>query len=53
MIGFIVTYLQLQSIITAHNQWLSMTLYIRYWTTNVFSSTVINLVMIYESVASS
>jgi hypothetical protein len=42
MIGFIVTSLQLQSIITAHNQWLSTTRSSPYWATNVFSSTVTN-----------
>jgi hypothetical protein len=52
MIGFIGTYLQLQSIITAHNQWLSKTRSIPYWTTGVFSSTVTDLVLIYESVTS-
>jgi hypothetical protein len=40
MIGFIGTSLQLQSIITAHNQWLSTTRSIPCWTTSVFSSTV-------------
>jgi hypothetical protein len=34
--------LQLQSIITAHNRWLSQTRSIPYWTTSVFSSTVTN-----------
>jgi hypothetical protein len=38
---------------TAHNQWLSTTLSIPYWTTSVFSSTVTDLVPIYESVISS
>jgi hypothetical protein len=32
-------YNQLQSLITAHNQWLSKTRSIPYWTTSVFSST--------------
>jgi hypothetical protein len=45
--------LQLQSIITAQNQWLSKTCSIPYWTTSVFSSTVTDLVPIYESVTSS
>jgi hypothetical protein len=40
MIGFIDTSLQLQSIMTAHNQWLSKTHSIHCWTTSVFSSTV-------------
>jgi hypothetical protein len=39
MIGFIVTSLQLQSGMTAHNQWLSTTRSIPYWTKSVFSST--------------
>jgi hypothetical protein len=34
--------LQLQPIITAHNQWLFNTRSIPYWTTSVFSSTVTN-----------
>jgi hypothetical protein len=38
MIGFIGTSLQLQSIITAHNQWLSKTRSIPCWTTSVFCS---------------
>jgi hypothetical protein len=42
MIGFIGTSLQLQSIITSHNQWLSKTRSIPCWTTSVFSSTVTN-----------
>jgi hypothetical protein len=42
MIGFIGTSLQLQSIITAHNQWLSKTRSIPYWTASVFSSVVTN-----------
>jgi hypothetical protein len=41
-IGFTGTSLQLQSIVTAHNQWLSKTPSIPYWTTSVFSSTVTN-----------
>jgi hypothetical protein len=52
-IGCIGTSLQLQSIITAHNQWLSKTRSVPCWTTNVFSSTVIDLVLIYKSVTSS
>jgi hypothetical protein len=53
MIGFIGTYLQLQSNVTAHNQWLPKTRSIPYWATSVFSSTVTDLVLIYESVTSS
>jgi hypothetical protein len=53
MIGFIGTSLQLQSIITAQNQWLPKTHSIPYWTTSVFSSTVTDFVLIYESVTSS
>jgi hypothetical protein len=45
--------LQLQPIITAHNQWLSQTRSIPYWTTSVFSSAVTDLVLIYVSVTSS
>jgi hypothetical protein len=45
--------LQLQPIITAHNQWLPKTRSIPYRTTSVFSSTVTDLVLIYESVTSS
>jgi hypothetical protein len=45
--------LQLQSIITAHNQWLPKICSIPSWTTSVFSSTVTDLVLIYESVTSS
>jgi hypothetical protein len=43
---------ELQSIITVHNQWLSKTRRIPYWTTSVFSSTVTDLGPIYESVTS-
>jgi hypothetical protein len=53
MIGFTGTSLQLQSITTVHNQWLLKTRSIPYWTTSVFSSTVTDLVLIYESVTSS
>jgi hypothetical protein len=42
MIGFIGTSLQLQLIMTAHNNWLSTTRSIPYWTTSVFSSIVMN-----------
>jgi hypothetical protein len=42
MIEFIGTSLQLQPIITAHNQWPSMTRSIPCWTTSVVSSTVTN-----------
>jgi hypothetical protein len=45
--------LQLKSIITAHNQLLSETRSITYLTTSVFSSTVTDLVLIYESITSS
>jgi hypothetical protein len=45
--------LQFQSILTSHNQWLSETCSIPYWTTSVFPSTVTDLVLIYESVTSS
>jgi hypothetical protein len=41
------------TITTAHNQWLPKTRSIPYWTTSVFSSTVTDLVLIYESVTSS
>jgi hypothetical protein len=44
------TSLQLQLIITAHNQCLSKIRSIPCWTTSVFSSTVTDLVLIYESV---
>jgi hypothetical protein len=52
MYEFIGTSLQLQSIITVHNAWLYKTRSIPYWTTSVFSSTVADLVLIYESVTS-
>jgi hypothetical protein len=42
MIGFVGTSLQLESITTAHNQWLSATRSIHCWTASVFSSTVTN-----------
>jgi hypothetical protein len=42
--------LQLQ---TAHNQWLSKTRSIPYWTTSVCSSAVTDFVLIYESVTCS
>jgi hypothetical protein len=45
--------LQLQSIITAHNWWLPKTGSITSWTTNVFSSIVTDLVLIYETATSS
>jgi hypothetical protein len=50
MIGFIGTSLRLKSITTAHNQWLSKTRSIPYWTTSAFPSAVADLVPIYESV---
>jgi hypothetical protein len=52
MTGFIGISLQLQSIMSAHSQWLSKTRSIPYWTTSVFSSTVTDLVLIYELVTS-
>jgi hypothetical protein len=42
--------LQLQSVITAHNHWLHTTRSIPDWTTSVFSSTLTDLVQIYELV---
>jgi hypothetical protein len=45
--------LRLQSIITAHSQWLSKTRSIPYWTASVLYSTVTDLVLIYDSVTSS
>jgi hypothetical protein len=45
--------LLLQSLIKAHNRWLPQTRSIPSWTTSVFSSTVTDLVLIYESVTSS
>jgi hypothetical protein len=53
LIGFIGTSLQLQPIITVHNQCLSKICSIPCWITSVFSSTVTDLVLIYESVTSS
>jgi hypothetical protein len=53
MIRFIGTYLKLQSIIIANNQWLPKTRSIPYWNTSVFFSTATDLVLIYESVTSS
>jgi hypothetical protein len=50
MIGFIRKSLQLQPITAAHNQWLPRTRSVPYWTTSVFTSTVTDLVLIYESV---
>lgn len=44
--------LQLQSIITAHNQWLPKTCSIPSWTMSNFSSTVTDLGLIYKSVTS-
>jgi hypothetical protein len=51
MIGFIGSSLQLQSIMTAHNWWLSTTRSIPYWTPSFFCVT--DLVLIYEWVTSS
>jgi hypothetical protein len=45
--------LQLQLIITAHNQWLLKTRSNSYWTTSVFTSAVTDLVLIYETVTPS
>jgi hypothetical protein len=42
MIGFIGTSLQLHSILTAYNQWLSTSRWIPFWTTSCFTSTVTN-----------
>jgi hypothetical protein len=42
MTGFTGSSLQLHSIVTAYNQWLSTTRFIPCWTTSVFSSTVTN-----------
>jgi hypothetical protein len=53
MIGIVDTSLQLQPIITAHDQWLSNIRSIPYWTMSVFSSTVTDLGLICESVTSS
>jgi hypothetical protein len=44
---------QIQLTIRAHYQWLPKTRFIPYWTTSVFSSTLTDLVLIYESVTSS
>jgi hypothetical protein len=52
MTGLTGTFLQLQPIITVYNQWLPKTHSIPYWTTSVLSSTVTDLVLIYESVTS-
>jgi hypothetical protein len=38
--------------IIAHSQWLSKIRSIPYWTTSVYTSTVTDLVLIYESVTS-
>jgi hypothetical protein len=46
-------HLPLQSLITAHNQWLPKTRSFHYWTTSVFSSTATDLDLIYESATSS
>jgi hypothetical protein len=50
---FYYNYTYLQSIITAHNRWLPKTRSIPYWTTSVFSPTVTDLVLIYQSATSS
>jgi hypothetical protein len=49
----IITGSRLQSIITAHNRWLSKTRSISSWTTSVFFSTVTHLLVIWESLTSS
>jgi hypothetical protein len=46
--NFYYNYSWIQLIITAHNRWLPKTCSIPYWTTNVFSSIVTELVLIYE-----
>jgi hypothetical protein len=53
MIGFIGQSLQLQEIITDHNQWLSNTRSIPDWSTSFFSFDRPDSVQIYESVTSS
>jgi hypothetical protein len=53
MTGFIDTFLQLDPTIIAQNRWLSQTRSISYWTKRVCSSTVTDLVLIYESTTSS
>jgi hypothetical protein len=50
MIGLIATYLQVQPLITAHNQWFPKTRSSPYWTRSAFSFTVTDLVLIYDSV---
>jgi hypothetical protein len=50
---FYYNYSQLQSLVTAHNLWLPKTRSIPYWTTSVFSSTMTDLILVYESVNSS
>jgi hypothetical protein len=50
---FCYNYSSLQSLITAHNQWLSKTRSFPSWTASVFSSTVTDLVLVHESVTSS
>jgi hypothetical protein len=52
MTGFIGTSLQLQSSMAAHNQWLSKARSIPYCPKSIFSSTVTDLVLVYESVTS-
>jgi hypothetical protein len=55
-LDLLTTSLQLQSIMTAHNQWLPKTCSIPFWTASFFSSAMTamtDLVPIYESVTSS
>jgi hypothetical protein len=52
MIGFISTSITITINYNAHNQWLSKTRSIPYWTTSVFYSTMTDLVLIYKSVTS-
>jgi hypothetical protein len=51
LLALLLQSLVIKSSITAHNQWLPKTRSIPYWTTSVFSSTVTDLVLIYESLS--
>jgi hypothetical protein len=51
--GFWIGWLDLLTLLYKYNQWLPKTRSIPYWTTSVFSFTVTDLVLIYESVISS
>jgi hypothetical protein len=54
MIGYIDTFITITVIcLTAPNECVSKTRSIPHWTTSAFSSTVTDLVLIYESVTSS